>query len=66
MQLELPKVISITKDKVAHLHMQGDVLEWFQTPNPIKIASSPVAMNPGSVMDIADNYSDMFTIQSAE
>lgn len=64
--LEFPNPVTITKDKAPHIHMQGNALEWFQTPTLIKIANSPVAMNPESVMDIADNYSDMFTIQSVE
>lgn len=65
-RLELPSPVTISKDKVAHIHMQGDALEWFQTPKQIRIAISPVAMTPEYVMDIADNYKDMFTITDVE
>jgi len=43
--------------------IQADVLKWFDAVHPLKIAQSPTCHQPGRLaMQIADNYSNMFSI----
>ena len=46
-----------------NIHIKGDVLEWFKTPNLIKINEVNIVVGIGKdAADLADNYADMFTI----
>jgi len=43
--------------------VNADVLKWFDAIHPLKIAQSPTCHQPGKLaMQIADNYSNMFSI----
>jgi len=43
--------------------INADVLKWFDAVHPLKIAQSPTCHQPGKLaMQIADNYSAMFSI----
>ncbi|MFT3932126.1 MAG: hypothetical protein QM726_00810 [Chitinophagaceae bacterium] len=43
--------------------INADVLQWFDAVHPLKISTSPVCHQPGKLaMQIADNYSHMFSI----
>ncbi|MEP6748189.1 MAG: MbnP family protein [Bacteroidota bacterium] len=43
--------------------VQADILKWFSGAHPLKISQSPVCHQPGVLaMQIADNYSAMFSI----
>ncbi len=52
-----------TKASDAVIVINADILKWFDAAHPLKIASTPVCHQPGALaMQIADNYSAMFSI----
>lgn len=60
-QLTLPVEITSAADPV--IEIDADLLKWFDGVHAIKIAQSPLCHQPGKLaMQIADNYSRMFTI----
>lgn len=58
----LPVSITAQVGVVSAINMKADVLEWFKTPNLIKIKDMPTFGNAQNIVKIADNYADMFTI----
>jgi hypothetical protein len=57
--LQLNKI----KHKDAAIVINADILKWFDAVHPLKIAGSPICHQPGTLaMQIADNYSAMFSI----
>jgi hypothetical protein len=53
--------------RTPEIHINSDILEWFQTPNLIRFNTLNYVMSTGNnAMMIADNYSDMFTVSSIE
>ena len=59
--------ITLQLNKIKHndaaIVINADVLKWFDAVHPLKIASTPVCHQPGALaMQIADNYSAMFSI----
>jgi len=57
--------LTISKNAAASntIMVNADVLKWFNAVRPIKISESPVCHQPGKLaMQIADNYSAMFSI----
>lgn len=47
------------------IDLNVDVLEWFKTPNQIRIDSIPVFNDPSTLsVKVADNYADMFTVKA--
>jgi hypothetical protein len=48
------------------LHLSADIDHWFKGSTELKIAETPVCHSPGALaMRIADNYSTMFSINTA-
>jgi hypothetical protein len=44
--------------------IDADVLAWFNTQHPLRIAVSPVCHQPGPLaMNVADNYAHMFSVE---
>lgn len=44
--------------------IDADVLAWFNTQHPLRIAISPVCHQPGALaMSLADNYARMFSVE---
>lgn len=61
--LSFPKMLLIKKADKPNVHINSDLLEWFKTPNIIKINELPAMSETGEMASkIADNYADMFTI----
>lgn len=47
----------------ADITINVNILKWFDAIHPLKIATTPICHQPGSLaMQIADNYSSMFSI----
>lgn len=60
-QLTLPVDLTTASDPV--IVIDADLLKWFNAQHTIKIAQSPLCHQPGRLaMQLADNYSRMFTI----
>src|SRR6478609_61738 len=48
------------------LHLSADINHWFKGTSELKITETPVCHSPGALaMRIADNYSTMFSINTA-
>ena len=63
--LQLPQKINCTNNCV--ITIQADILKWFNSAHEIKIATTPFCHEPGKLATIlADNYSNMFSIESAK
>lgn len=61
--LDLPQPVDLTDGGLKNIHIKADVLEWFKTPNEIKISEIFVVASVGQdAVKIANNYSDMFKI----
>jgi hypothetical protein len=54
--------IKTTTTQVVNLHIKADALEWFKTPNLIKIQDLAIIALDEHSKKIADNYADMFSI----
>lgn len=53
----------ISNDKKLVIEISVNLLEWFQHPEKISIASNPACTTPGTLAKkISDNYADMFSI----
>lgn len=49
--------------KSSQMVITANVNSWFEGPNALKIATTPVSMTPGPLSkQIADNYATMFTV----
>jgi len=60
-QLTIPVDIAKTADPV--IVIDADLLKWFNAKHAIAIAKSPLCHQPGKLaMQLADNYSIMFTV----
>lgn len=60
-QLTLPVQLISASDPV--IVIDADLLKWFNAQHTIKMAQSPLCHQPGRLaMQLADNYSRMFTI----
>jgi hypothetical protein len=58
-------IIDIREGKTTEIILEADIDKWWQNPNDIKIAVTPVCNTPGPLAkSIADNYSHMFTVKS--
>lgn len=65
--INFPHPIQITNGKRPVLNLDANIAEWFKTPVTIKFAQYPVITTEGKdAVMIADNYADMFTLQSIE
>lgn len=65
--LEFPAPVEIKDGTIPRLAVKADILEWFRTPNLIKINELPVIGNTGpEAAKMAANYADMFTIVQIE
>ncbi|MEI8060478.1 MAG: MbnP family protein [Ferruginibacter sp.] len=56
---------TIQAGKTTTIFIEADIDKWWQHPNDITIATSPVCTTPGELAKkIADNYSKMFAIKN--
>ena len=54
----------VSRTVVPQIHLSNNVLEWFQTPTMIDFTTvNNITMTGASAKMIADNYSDMFTVE---
>lgn len=66
-ELTLPETIEVTASNNHSVHIKGDVMEWFKTPHLIDIKVLTAAVVSGNVPTVlADNYTDMFTIDHVD
>ena len=58
----------LQKDKLLkEINIRAEVNHWFKSRSEIRIAEAPVCHTPGALaMKIADNYSNMFSINSIQ
>lgn len=57
----------VTSSTVPLISVNGDINEWFQTPNVIDFSSVNIMNTPGPISTMfADNYMDMFTVTSIQ
>lgn len=61
--LNLPSQLVIEKGKTSHMHMESDVMEWFQNPVTLDLKENHLLFNKEMM---ADNYADMFSIDHVE
>lgn len=55
--------VDMKPGKTSDITITADVNDWFKNPHDIKISAIPTMMTPGPMsMDIAENYSKMFTV----
>lgn len=55
---------NVTSSFNPSIHMSNNLLEWFKSPNLIDFSSINDVQMPGvSAKNIADNYTDMFTVE---
>jgi len=60
-QLTIPAAVTNAADPV--IVIEADLLKWFNAKHTITIAQSPLCHQPGKLaMQLADNYSTMFTV----
>ena len=60
-RLDIPQ----TSQPVREIHLAADINQWFTGSSQINIAETPVCHSPGVLaMRFADNYQNMFSIQS--
>ena len=60
--LSLPE----TKETIQEIHITADINTWFKNKTELKISETPVCHMPGPLArKIADNYSSMFSINTA-
>lgn len=63
--LPITKYLVTNQPSVITININVDLNKWFDGKHPIKIAEKPFCMSPGKMaMEIADNYANMFSIQS--
>jgi hypothetical protein len=57
------KLLDVREGKISEIKIDADLNKWWQQPNDITIASTPVCTTPGTLATkIAANYSKMFTL----
>jgi len=57
------EVVDMQPGKKTVIDITADVYDWFSNPHDIRIATNPGVMMPGPLaQQIAENYSNMFTI----
>ena len=49
-----------------HVHMENDVMEWFQNPVKVDLKTTHLLTDKYEVKMMADNYADMFTVDHVE
>jgi hypothetical protein len=55
--------VEVKQGSVSTIHIAANINSWFSGTKPIRISEKPVSMTPGSLaVQIADNYSSMFTV----
>ena len=65
--LDLPVPVTLTAAKTPNIHLKADVLEWFKTPETIRISELSMVMAAGSnAVKLATNYADMFTVDHVD
>lgn len=64
--LNFPSPLIIEKGKTSHMQMNSDVMEWFHTPTTLDLKKNHLLLNREDVKMMADNYSDMFSIDHVE
>jgi len=57
--------VKVSPTTIPQINLKTDVSEWFKTPTTISIAAVPYTDLPNqTTLNFANNYADMFTIQS--
>jgi hypothetical protein len=65
--VNFPNPIQLNKEKKPVINLNANISEWFKTPVTIKFSEYPVITTEGKeAVMIAENYADMFTLQSIE
>lgn len=65
--LQFPQPLAVTAGKVPTIKLKSDLAEWFKSPNKIDFSKTPVIATEGKeAAEIADNYSDMFSLEGVE
>lgn len=60
-----PNSANVTETHTPTLHIQGDVAEWFKTPNLVSFATTyAITVSNANAKNMADNYADMFSLTS--
>ena len=60
--LNFPQTVHVKSTTIPNVHVKADILEWFKTPNALSIKDYPSIMSGEYLLYLADNYSDMFTV----
>ena len=59
------KAVQIKQGKTSEIFLDADFNKWWQSPNDIKIATTPVCTTPGELAKkIAANYSNLFSVKT--
>lgn len=64
--LTLPSPLVIKENNTSHVHMENDVMEWFQNPVKVDLKTTHLLTDKYEVKMMADNYADMFTVDHVE
>jgi hypothetical protein len=65
--LIFPQPIELKEGSSPIINIASDLAQWFKSPTTIKFSKTPVITTEGKeAVMIADNYADMFTIDSIE
>lgn len=65
--LLFPQLLECKEDSIPVIHITSNIAEWFKGPQKIDLSKTPVITTEGKeAVMIADNYADMFTIDSIE
>ena len=66
-KLLFPVAANVTGTTTPEVHIKSDLLEWFKTPTTIDFSNLSLVMTAGfNAKTIADNYSDMFTVDHVQ
>lgn len=66
-QFHFDNAVNITDKNDLHIDISANLQKWFDGPNAIRIADNAGTMTPGNLANkIADNYSAMFALTSAQ
>jgi len=61
--MQLPQSLKVSEQAQPVIHFKNNALEWFQTPYTIDVKAMRFPGNRENNVKIADNYSDMFSIE---
>ncbi len=64
--LNLPSQLEVAVGKTSHMHIENDVMEWFQNPVKVDLKKNYLLNDKYDVKMMADNYTDMFTVDHVE